>query len=144
MHPTEIIEFMIVGFIIAVTVIISLFSKGKWRKFGWSLALLFLVVYCIYYFVRPYWIDMQINKNVELLEPYLEQHYPNEEWVISTVPHREGVFKHSNPYYIGVVFESEPEVTYHYWIENKNDIYQIGYSTDKWLDELEHMENEIK
>lgn len=134
---------MVVGVIIAVIIIISLILKGNWRKFGWALTsvLVVLLAYCVFYIARPYWIDSQIDKKVELLEPYLEQQYPNDEWMIITVPHREEGYKHLNPYYIGVVFENEPEVTYHYWVD-KNNIYQISYSTNKSLDELMYKESE--
>ena len=140
MHPTEIIELMFVGGIIVSTLIVALFLKGRWRKTGWSLALVILVVYSIFFAARPFWIDAQIYKKVQLLRPYLEEHYPDEEWTISTVPHRQDGFKHRNPYYIGVVFESEPEVTYDYWVESKDNIYQISFLTNKRLEELEHVE----
>ncbi|UTR09948.1 hypothetical protein MM300_19015 [Evansella sp. LMS18] len=141
MHPTELIEWMAVGFITALIIIFSLFLTGKWRKFGWSFALAVVLAYCLFFIARPYWIDAQIERKVELLEPYLAQQFPNEEWTINTVPHREEGYKHLNPYYIGVVFEDEPEVMYHYWAD-KNDIYQISYSTDKNLDELKYKEPE--
>jgi hypothetical protein len=144
MHPTELIELIFVGFLASIIVIITLFLKGNWRKVGWALAIVVIVAYCIFFVVRPYWIDAQIDKKVALLKPYLEQQYPNEEWVISTVPHRKAGYKHLNPYVIGVVFASEPEVTYGYWVENKNDIYQRSYSTNNRLDDLEHMENDKK
>jgi len=144
MHPTEIIEFMIIGSIIAVIIIISLFLNGRWKRSTWTLALVVLLAYGLFFFVRPYWIDAKIDKKVELLTPYLEKKYPNEEWKISTVPHREDGFKSQNPYYIQVDFENEPGVSYQYWVEKENDIYQISYYTNKNLNELEHMENEIE
>ncbi|MGD6994032.1 hypothetical protein [Sutcliffiella horikoshii] len=140
MHPTEIIELMIVGVIIVSILIIAFFLKGRWRKTGWSLALVILVAYSIFFGARPFWIDSQIDKKVQLLRPYLEERYPDEEWTISTVPHRKDGFKHRNPYYIGVVFESEPDVTYDYWVESKDNIYQISFLTNKSLEELEHVE----
>lgn len=139
MHPAELIEWMAVGITIALIIIISLFLRGKWRKFGWSLALVVLLAYCVFYIARPHWIDAQIDRKTELVEVYLEQQFPNEVWKINTVPHHEEGYKHLNPYYIGVVFENEPEVTYHYWAD-KNDIYQISYSTDKNLDEFRYKE----
>ncbi|WP_226683621.1 hypothetical protein [Sutcliffiella horikoshii] len=99
-----------------------------------------MVAYCIFFVARPFWIDAQIDKKVQLLRPYLEEHYPDEEWTISTVPHRKEGFKHRNPYYISVVFENEPEVTYDYWVESKDNIYQISFLTNKRLEELEHLE----
>ncbi|MFS1515858.1 hypothetical protein V1503_04945 [Bacillus sp. SCS-151] len=140
MHPKEAIELMVVGLCLVTIVIISFLLTGKWRKICWSLALAVLVAYCIFFVIRPFWIDAQIEKKVTLLRPFLEQHYPNEEWVISTVPHREDGFKHLNPYYIGVVFESEPNTIYNYWVESKSNIYQISFETDNMLDELEHVE----
>ncbi len=140
MHPTEIIELMFVGGIIVSILIVALFQKGRWRKAGWLVALVVLVAYCIFYVTRPFWIDAQIDKKVQLLRPYLEEHYPDEEWTISTVPHRQDGYKHRNPYYIGVVFESEPDVTYDYWVESKDNIYQISFLTNKMLEELEHVE----
>jgi hypothetical protein len=128
MDPRELVELMIVGFGIAIMVIISLFLRGNWRKIGLRLAVVTLVAYGIFYIARPIWIDTQINKKVELIQPYLEQRYPNEEWMISTVPHRKEGYKHLNPYYIGVVFQNEPEVTYYYWVESKNNIYTVATS----------------
>jgi hypothetical protein len=128
MDPRELVELMIVGFGIVIMVIISLFLRGNWRKFGLRLAVVTLVAYGIFYVARPIWIDTQINKKVELIQPYLEQRYPNEEWMISTVPHRKEGYKHLNPYYIGVVFQNEPEVTYYYWVESKNNIYTVAIS----------------
>ncbi|GAE29796.1 hypothetical protein [Halalkalibacter hemicellulosilyticus] len=135
MHPTEVIEFIVVVGIIVVIIIISFLLKGNWRKLGQALALVVLVAYCLFFIARPNWIDSQIEKKVYMLEPYLEQKYPKDDWMITTVPHRENGYKHLNPYYIGVIFENEPEVTYHFWVD-ENNIYQISYSTDKSLDEL--------
>ncbi|MCT8140283.1 hypothetical protein H1D32_22835 [Anaerobacillus sp. CMMVII] len=126
MHPSELIEIIFVGVTIAAIIVISLFLKGRWRKVGWSLAFGVLVAFAIFYTARPYWIDVQIDQKVVLLESYLEQQFPDEVWTITTVPHRKNGYKHLNPYYIGVVFEDEPDVTYHYWVE-KDNIYQISY-----------------
>ncbi|MGE6259705.1 hypothetical protein ACQKCU_17740 [Heyndrickxia sporothermodurans] len=139
MHPKEIIELMIVGAVIVSILIIAIFLKGRWRKTGWLLALVIFVAYCIFFVARPFWIDAQIDKKVKLLRPYLEEHYPDEEWTISTVPHRKDGFKHLNPYYIGVVFENEPEATYYYWVESKDNIYQKG-RTNNGLEEFKHLE----
>jgi len=142
MHPTELIELMMVGGVVTVIVIISLFLKGKRRKIGWLLALGFLLAYCVLFFARPYGIDAKIDRKVELLEPYLEERYPNTNWTITTVPHRTEGYKHLNPYYIGVIFEDEPEVTYHYWVERK-EIYQISLSYRKEnKEEFKYQESE--
>ncbi|WP_026673760.1 hypothetical protein [Alkalihalobacterium bogoriense] len=142
MHPTEVIEFMVVGLAISVIIIISFILKGNGRKFGLLFATVVLLAYSVFFIARPYWIDSQIEKKVEMLEPYLEQRYPNDEWMITTIPLRENGYKHLNPYYIGVVFKDEPEVTYHYWVE-KNNIYQVSFSTKKEnLGEVKRKESE--
>ncbi|MBS4209931.1 hypothetical protein [Bacillus sp. FJAT-50079] len=140
MHPTEIIEVMFVWSVLAIIVMISFFLKGRRRNICRTLALVIFAAYCILYVARPIWIDAQIDKKIKLLKPYLEQQYPDEKWEISTVPHREKGYKHLNPYYIYVVFENEEDVTYYYWVENKDHIYQISFSTNNGLDELKHFE----
>ncbi|MRX73071.1 hypothetical protein GJU40_13060 [Bacillus lacus] len=142
MHSKEVIEFMVVGVAIAVIIIISFILKGKLRKLGLVFATVVLIAYSLFFTARPFWIDAQIEKKVEMLEPYLEQQYPHAEWMITTIPHREDGYKHLNPYYIEVIFKDEPEVTYLYWVE-KNNIYQTGYSTkEENLEKLKYKESE--
>jgi hypothetical protein len=130
--------------VIASILIISHFLRGKWRKIGWLVSVVVLVAYCLFFVTRPYWIDAQIDHKVKLLRPYLKEHFPDEEWVISTVPHRDDGFKHLNPYIISVVFDSEPEVIYGYRVESKGNIYQVSYTTNKRLGELKHLEERNK
>ena len=146
MHPTEIIELMIDGIIIISFVVIAIFLKGRWRKTSWLLAAIILVAYCIFGVVRPFCIDAQIDKKVQLLRPYLEERYPDNDWTISTTPHRQDGYEHLNPYYIGVVFENEPGVTYYYWVENEDHIYQISFytNTNTSFEELKHLEITIE
>lgn len=128
MHPTELIEWMIVGGIFIVLLFVSYVLKGKSRKFVRGLAIFSLLSFAIFYFVRPYWIDMQIKKKIEYVEMHLEEKYPGETWIYKTVPHREAGYKHLNPYYIGVIFQNEPEVEYQYLARTKDDVIQAGYS----------------
>ncbi|WP_240951789.1 hypothetical protein [Bacillus sp. RO2] len=85
MYPTKIIELLIVGVVISSILTIAIFLKGKWRNASCLLALIIFASYCIFFLTRPFWIDAQIDKKVQLLRPYLEEHYPDEEWTISTV-----------------------------------------------------------
>ena len=140
MHPTEMPGLYIVGALILVILLLSLRLEKKWKKIGWSIAGILFFGYSIFLIVRPYWIDSQIEKKVELLEAYLIVHYPEEQWEIKTVPHRQKGYKHLNPYYIGVIFENEPDVIYHYWVENENDIYQVAFTTNSRLERLEFKE----
>lgn len=143
MHPVELLELMIVGGILLVTLLISFIWKGKWRKSIQGLALLLLVTFVIFYFVRPYWIDIQIEKKVGYIQMHLEEQYPQEKWEYRTAPHREDGYESSNPYYIGVIFDTEPQVEYKYYARNKEDVIQLGWSTSELhvdLNNLLHLE----
>jgi hypothetical protein len=142
LHPVELIELMIVGGILLVILLVSFILKGKWRKVIQGLALLFLVSFVIFYFVRPYWIDMQIEKKIGYIQMHLEEQYPGETWEYRTVPHREDGYE-SNPYYIGVIFDTEPQVEYKYFARNKSNIIQSGlYISELQIDlnDLLHLE----
>lgn len=97
-------------------------------------------MYCVFYVVHPLWIDTQIDKKVNLLRPYLLEHYPDGKWVITTVPHREDDYKSQNSYTISVTFVSEPEATYYYRVKAKDKIYQSGYSKESGSEDFKHLE----
>lgn len=143
MHPTEIIELIIVGGVLLIILFVAFLLKGKWRKIIRGLAVIYLVAFGIFYVVRPSWIDLQIENKIGYLDMYLEVKYPEETWEFKTVPHREDGYKHMNPYHIGVKFETEPEVEYRYFVSTKDDIIQVGYSGGNQLQsELSHLEEE--
>ena len=56
------------------------------------------------------------------------------------MPHREDGYESSNPYYIGVIFDNEPQVEYQYFARNKYDITIQGFSTSDSNSELLHLE----
>lgn len=143
MHPIELIELMITSGILLVILSVSFILKGKWRKIIQGLAAVFLISFSIFYVVRPNWIDLQIENKVGYLQMHLEQQYPEETWVFWTVPHREDGYESMNPYTIGVTFDKEPEVEYKYFVRNKDDIIQTGYSSQNELQSnLLHLEDE--
>ena len=108
-----------------------------------GLSVVYLVAFGIFYAVRPFWIDMQIESRIGYLDMYLKEEYPEETWEFKAVPHREDGYKHLNPYYIGVKFETEPEVEYKYFVSNKDEIIQAGYSVgNEFQSELSHLEEE--
>lgn len=129
MHPIELIELMIAGGILLVVLSISFILKGKWRKIIWGLAVVYLFSFSSFYMLRPYWIDLQIENKVGYLQMHLEEQYPEETWEFWTVPHREDGYESMNPYYISVIFDNEPEVEYKYFVRNKDDISQMGSSS---------------
>lgn len=143
MHPTELMELMMVGVVLLVILFISFLLKGKWKKVTLGLALVYLLSYGVFYAVRPYWIDFQIENKIGFLDMYLKDQYPNETWEFRTVPHREDGYKHLNPYNIEVIFESEPEVKYNYLVNGKESIIQVGYSLPNEINtDLFHLEVE--
>lgn len=141
MHPIELIELMIAGGILFFILLVSFFLEGKWKKITQRLAVLYLVSFGIFYLFRPYWFDMQIEKRVGYLQVHLEEQYPKETWEYWTVPHREDGYEHMNPYHIGVIFDTEPEVEYEYFVRNKVTIKQTSYSIQNELQsDLLHLE----
>ena len=141
MHPVEVIELMIAGGILFVILLVSFILKGKWRKVIQGLAILYLVSFGIFYIARPYWIDLQIEKKWGWFatNPWIS--FFNKTWEFWTVPHREDEYKHMNPYIIGVIFDTEPEVEYDYSVRNKDDIIQPGYSIkNEFKSDLLHLD----
>lgn len=140
MAPKEVVEVLAIGCVSISFIILSFLLKGNWRIISRYLAVMTLMMYCVFYVVHPFWIDTQIDKKVDLLRPYLLEHYPDGKWVITTVPHREDDYKSQNPYTISVTFESEPEATYYYRVKAKDKIYQSGYSKESGSEDFKHLE----
>lgn len=140
MHPIEIIQLLIASSIVVFIFFISFIFKGKQRKKIQWLALFLIVSFSVIYFVRPFWIDMQIEKKISYIQLHLENKYPGETWEFQIVPHREEGYESSNPYLIGVVFENEPQVVYSYLARNKYDITIQGFSTSDPNSEFLHLE----
>jgi hypothetical protein len=129
LHPKEVIELMIACGILLVILVASFVMKGKRRKILQGVAIVYLLSFSVFYVVRPFWIDLQIENKVGYIQTHLEQQYPNETWEFWTVPHRVDGYESMNPYIIGVIFTSEPEVEYKYFVRNKNEVVQTGYSS---------------
>ncbi|APH06234.1 hypothetical protein A9C19_16710 [Bacillus weihaiensis] len=143
MHPIEFIEWIVASVILLVILAVSFYLKGKWKKIIQGLAVVYILSLSVFYLVRPYWIDFQLENKVGYLQTHLEQQYPEETWTFWTVPHREDGYESMNPYIIGVTFDKEPEVEYAYLVRNEKDIYQMGYSTENQYEEnLLHLEDE--
>jgi hypothetical protein len=129
LNPKEVIELTIAGGLLLVILVASFVMKGKRRKILQRVAVVYLLSFSVFYVVRPIWIDLQIENKVGYIQTHLEQKYPNETWEFWTVPHRVDGYKSMNPYIIGVIFSSEPEVEYKYLVRNKNEVVQTGYSS---------------
>jgi hypothetical protein len=142
LHPEELIELMITCGIFLIILFISFVKKGNWRKIFQVLAVIYLLSFSVFYVVRPYWIDLQIENKVGYLQMHLVQQYPKETWGFWTVPHLENGYESMNPYIIGVIFTSEPEVEYKYFVRNKDEVVQTGYSSKNELQrDFKHIED---
>lgn len=142
LHPITIIEMMIAIGILMVFFIVALLTKKK-RKLFLTITVFVLLAEVTFFIARPYWIDHQLSERKIELEEYLESKYPNENWEISTVNHRENLT--SNPYYLKVVFESEPLYTYSYYVNGGGDVEQRSiYTPDSTpLEKLQHFEGSM-
>ncbi|MER2009624.1 MAG: hypothetical protein ABS939_19490 [Psychrobacillus sp.] len=140
MHPIEIIQLMLASSIVIFILFISFIFNGKQRKKIQWLALFLFLSFGVIYFVRPYWVDMQIEKKMSYIQLHLEKKYPGEAWEFQIVPHREEGYESLNPYFIGVVFENEPQVVYKYFARNKYDITIQEFSTSDPKSEFLHLE----
>ncbi|WP_051556675.1 hypothetical protein [Alkalihalobacterium bogoriense] len=65
MHPTELIEFMVVARLVAVLIVSSFMLKGQWHE---DIDPSRSVGIHSFFIARPYCIDAQIEKIVEMLE----------------------------------------------------------------------------
>ncbi|WP_078595803.1 hypothetical protein [Evansella clarkii] len=127
MRPSMYYELLLAAAIILIPLLITFFLKGRWRKNG-VLAIFFTVAAVIIFFIgRPYWVDYQISERTELLEEYLIDTYPEAEWKITSIDHRNVEMAHINPYYLNVSFSDEAEVTYYYFVDRNGEVRQDGF-----------------
>ena len=142
MHPIEWIEWIIAAVILGSLIITAALMKGeKWRKAGRAAVFLYIISCILFFTLRPYWIDRQIAHKSAIVTNHLNEHYPNETWTLSAVPHREDGYESVNPYTIYIIFDNEPDVTYIYMEDDADHVYQSGYSTNKNPSLIQHRED---
>lgn len=143
LHPITIIEMMLATGVLMLFLIVALLFKKK-RKVLLTLTVYVLLAEVIFFIARPFWIDYQLTVRKIELEDYLESKYPNENWEISTIDFREN--KTENPYYLKVIFETEPLYIYSYYVNGKGDVEQKSIYTPNStpLENLEHFEGEME
>lgn len=124
MHPTTVIELiLLLGIIIAIGLIALVFPK-KVRKIVWVLSGVILLIGITFYGVRPFIVQYQTDKATEELVHHLVGLYPEDSWLITDTDEHE-----IKPIiYLHVRFESESKMVYEYAVQNKT-IDQV----DKWL-----------
>ncbi|WP_368505403.1 hypothetical protein AB3N04_07080 [Alkalihalophilus sp. As8PL] len=92
--------------------------------------MLVIFIFSITFFLaRPHWIDWQIGKRTLLLDNYLENRYPSENWDIGAIDHR--TYPQYHPYHLRVTFEDEPGFIYNYHVDGKGRIRQRGYEVSE-------------
>ncbi|MEK3799543.1 hypothetical protein MHI18_15190 [Peribacillus sp. FSL H8-0477] len=124
MHPTTIIDLiLLLGIIIAIGCL-ALELPKKVRKIVWVLSGVILLLGITFYVVRPFIVQYQTNKATEELMHHLEGVYPEDSWVITDTDEHE-----IHPViYLHVRFESETKMLYEYAVQNKT-IDQV----DMWM-----------
>lgn len=119
MHPITAIE--AAGSIVLMVVIFltALLLPKQMRKLSLLIASLLTALLFLFFIIRPYWVDYQVSIKSEQLNQYLEEKYPNQEWMISR-----GEGRQYNPYHLEVTFESEKGWIYTYSVVNEKNICQ--------------------
>jgi hypothetical protein len=129
MSPTVIIGLFLVTSCVVVVSLLALLLPKKIRKIVWILSGIVLIGYYSYYgAIRPYIIQYQTNKSIEVLEQHLEESYTEDSWDITDTD--EIAIK--PVIYLHVIFESEPRIVYEYAVKdkviNQEDIWTIAGS----------------
>ncbi|KGA98507.1 hypothetical protein AJ85_07485 [Alkalihalobacillus alcalophilus ATCC 27647 = CGMCC 1.3604] len=121
MDPLEF--YGLIFFIVLCLIGLTLFAltKGKKRFITIILTSSFLFIAILFIFGEPINIDADIEKRIEILEPYLQKNFPTETWEYAIIPYKEEGYN-LNPKYIGVIFESEPNVIYYYFSDKEGNI----------------------
>lgn len=130
MSPTVIIGLFLVTSCVIVVSLLALLLPKKIRKIVWILSGIVLIGYYSYYgAIRPYIIQDQTNKAIEILEQHLEESYPEDSWDITDTD--EIAIKPA--IYLHVIFESESRLVYEYAVKdkviNQEDIWTIAGSS---------------
>lgn len=124
MSPTVIIGLFLVTSCVVVVSLLAFLVPKKIRKSVWILSGIVLIGYYSYYgAIRPYIIEYQTNKAIEVLEQHLEESYPEDSWNISDTDEME-----IKPViYFHVIFKSESRIVYEYAVKDK-----VIYQEDIW------------
>lgn len=129
MHPTELIEHLLVVVIVFLIFASSYVFRGKWRQVIRTLAVLCVLAYGVFYAIRPSLIEERVAADVIILEDYLEERYPNEPFTVTTIPFRAEGFESKNPYTIYVTFSSEPDTDYFYRVTDEGKVGVTGFTS---------------
>ncbi|WP_214754502.1 hypothetical protein [Exiguobacterium sp. s16] len=129
MHPLDIFEWMTAIGILLLIVATSFLFRGKWRRAMRVLAVAYVITYGVFYLVRPYWMNHQIDRDIVALESYLESRYPAETVTIESIPYGTDGFESMNPYTLFVTFSTEPDAEYTYIVEDGTHIRQRSHSS---------------
>lgn len=121
MHPTTIIDLtLLVGFIIGNCLIALLLPKNV-KKIIWVLSCTILLIGITFYSVRPFIVQYQTNKAIDVLENHLRVIYTDDSWRITDTDENEI----ESIVYLHVIFKSEPKLVYEYAVQ-KTTLDQVG------------------
>lgn len=129
MHPLELIDLLVVFAIVIVLALLSFQFHGKWRRRIRVATVCCVLAYGIFYAVRPYWVNQQVQEEKIVLEAYLKDRYPTETITVRSIPYGENGFESMNPHTLFVKFSTEPDAEYTYLVSRDESIHQTSHSS---------------
>lgn len=129
MHPLELIDLLVVFAIVVVLALLSFQFHGKWRRRIRIVTVCCVLAYGIFYAVRPYWVNHQVQEEKIVLEAYLKNRYPTETITVRSIPYGKDGFESMNSRTLFVTFSSEPDAEYTYLVSSDESIHQTSHSS---------------
>ncbi|RDU38010.1 hypothetical protein DRW41_00070 [Neobacillus piezotolerans] len=123
MEPKSVVELITSSVFVIVLFACVFLLPPRRRKVGMGTALFLTAAIIVFFAVRPFWYDFQYVKKKEVLNSYLESHYPGEEWYITRPTGR-----HENQNILKVTFNNETDWMYMYFVGKNNKICQTGWT----------------
>lgn len=106
--------------------LISLITLFIPKKKYWSIATTaLLIIEVLFFTLQPYYTDHQVKIRESILGSYINDTYPEEEWIIDKSD------RNGSPYTFYVVFDNEKEIKYLYHVSKKGEVVRSGYSGSK-------------
>ncbi|MBB4825279.1 Na+-translocating ferredoxin:NAD+ oxidoreductase RnfG subunit [Sporosarcina luteola] len=130
-------RFLVVSVVYLLVLLALIFTKKK-RQILIVLIAIVLVGYLIFFFVRGKILEEQYEESIKIVNEFLENKYPEEEWAVIDKLSK-GQKRKSNTVYI--VFENEKDIIYTYKKMDDGEVVQWEiYLGGKQSEDLKHNE----